>query len=259
MSRILVLGAAIGTGTSGSARRPQLRLRIVTGARPEDAARIRLPCRHRAVVWRHLLQQLLPQRHHSRRAADRGRAQHRRRGRSIGGRGASDGRSGITNGDFAPRRPLQIRGTRDPATDAAAGCRRDRTDACAERRDRSLPGTRSRASRLGLLSPPDFAGSTHADLVSTRHPGGSADAGCVNPACVGGFGNRTVPRVAVCGTAIPPRILVTRARGWSPVCRSPTGAARHPVLSAPPARTHAVVAHRPDSLRDLAGARCRAG
>ena len=42
---------------------------------------------------------------------------------------------------------------------------------------------------------------------------------------------------------MPSPILVTRARGWSNVCRSPTGAARHPVLSAPSSRTHVVVAH----------------
>ena len=60
--------------------------------------------------------------------------------------------------------------------------------------------------------------------------------------------------------------LLCRARGagragggLSHVCRSPTGAVRHPVLSAPPSRTHVVVSHRPGALRDLAGARGRVG
>ena len=83
--------------------------------------------------------------------------------------------------------------------------------------------------------------------------------GPVTPACSGGFGNQTVPGVAFCGTAMHSSILSTRSLGCSHVCRSPTGAVRYPVLPAPPSRTHVVVSHRPDPLRDLAGARCRAG
>ena len=77
----------------------------------------------------------------------------------------------------------------------------------------------------------------------------------VTPACSGGFGNQTVPGVAFCGTAMHSSILSTRSLGCSHVCRSPTGALRHPVLSAPPSRTHVVVSHRPGALRDLARAR----
>ena len=101
--------------------------------------------------------------------------------------------------------------------------------------------------------------STHAELVSIPTERGSADAGGVTPACVGGFVNQAVPGAVFCGTAMPPSILVTRGLGWSHVCRSQTGAVQHSLLPPPPARTHAVVAHRPDPLRDLAGARYRAG
>ena len=68
-----------------------------------------------------------------------------------------------------------------------------------------------------------------------------------------------VPGAAGCATPMPSPTLLSRTRGRSDVCRSPTGARRRPVLSAPPSRTHLVVSHCPDALRDLAGARSRVG
>ena len=54
-------------GASDPARRPQLRLRLLTRARAVGAARLRLPRRHRAELRGHLPEQL----HEERRAARR--------------------------------------------------------------------------------------------------------------------------------------------------------------------------------------------
>ena len=78
------------------------------------------PRRDRAVLRRHLLQQLLPQRHRAGRAAHRGRAQHRCRGRGLE-------RAGQVTVDLETQtvtspsgHELYVRGARHAAPDVAA-------------------------------------------------------------------------------------------------------------------------------------------
>ena len=108
----------------------------------------------------------------------------------------------------------------------------------ASRRRVGGSGTSRRKTTCRRLSLGEFrcGGSSNSRLRlrGADRPIATARVRVVNPACSGGFGRQTVPGAAGCGTAMPSPILVTRLLGWSPVCRSPTGALRHPVLSAPP-------------------------
>ena len=129
-------GLAAG-GDPGRLR--ELRLWLEPRARAVGAARFRHPLRDRAVLRRHLLQQLLQERHPAAGAAQGGLRPADRRCRTRRQRDAHDRPRGA-GADATRRRAHRLRGRALTPQPAAGGARRDRRDGRQGAQDRCVRG-----------------------------------------------------------------------------------------------------------------------